>query len=263
MPERLLHQTRIHIVTPRALLGEGISVLPTDLGAFFVLVGRVGRDPGLLLLTLRALRQRALFASLKLGDLGWILRARPRRISRWLDRLSDEGILVYQLGGGYDFDALLVEIVADTPDPAAWPIEGDVFPSTGHELPTHWFVQVLPRIGRVSFLAYLWLLGREARGVGNTAVLPERLALDLKLLGPAHARFHLGRLQRHGLLKAHPSGRGLVLLDPLPLTYAQRLGLKLRELRLLPATGSGLVALVLAVLAPLLLALYLLTHRVP
>lgn len=263
MRRRPSDETRIHVLSPRAAPPEGLSTIPTDLASFFVTVRRVGRDPGLLLLTLRALRQRAGFGGTRMRDLGWILWASEGRISGWLHTLTRAGLIVSQPSLAYDLDVLVLEFVSEPPNPAVWPVEGPISGAAHHEIPTHWFVQVLPRIGRTTFLVYLYLLSREADTKAPSAIGLSHLADTLALRGPLHARLHLGRLKRHGLLRAQPSGHGLIVADPPPLTRMQRLLLKAREVAPIPRSALGLAALALLLAVPVLLLAYLLTHPLP
>lgn len=222
MPEPT--EIRIQIASPRAPQPEGVSVVDVELGSFFTLLGRIGNDPGLLLLTVRALRQRATYGGMRLTDLAWVLRASERSLSRWFERLSNEGLVVYQIQSAVGVDVFVIEIVDDdTPPPR--PTGDAVLPSVRHALPTHWFAHVLPRLGRVTFLAYLYLLARESEGSSATLDL-QHMARALRLWGARRARHHVLRLHRHGLVKKHPRA-GLMLNDPPPLTKAQRLHLRL------------------------------------
>ncbi|MEO6325925.1 MAG: hypothetical protein ABIQ65_14970, partial [Thermoanaerobaculia bacterium] len=131
---------RLWILGPSADPNEGITTIGVHLPTFFVTVKRVGRDPGLLLLTLRALRKRSNADSLRISDLAWILWSTRGQVLGWLDRLSQARLLVYDTRDSGD--PLVVELAADAPDPANWPVDGNVVPGPPQELPTHWFVQV-------------------------------------------------------------------------------------------------------------------------
>lgn len=260
MPDRD-DATRALILHSRRSAPEGVTHLPVSLPAFFIIVRRVGRDPGLLLLTLRALHLRSEHAPTRVADLSWMLGATHRRIGRWLDRLSEAGLLVYDLSSGHGADVIVLEIVAEestATESATVPIG-----TARHDLPTHWFLHVLPRLGRTSFLVYLYLLAQEASRSTRAALVVERLIDDLALRGHLHARLHLRRLARHGLLVGLPGGRGLLLRDPPPLSKAARLALKLRQFGGLPRSLTGWIALFVTVALPLLAFLYLLTHRLP
>src|SRR5438132_8558149 len=91
----LKEDTRLRFLTPRAPMPEGMSVVSVDLAAFFVLVDRLGRDEALLLLTVKALRQRTGLLALQMNDLAWMLRATNRRVTGWLDRLVRHGTVIY------------------------------------------------------------------------------------------------------------------------------------------------------------------------
>lgn len=203
--------------------------MDVDLSAFFALLARIGNDPGLLLLTLRALRQRSRYGGMRLTDLAWVLRASERSVGTWFERLSKEGLLVYEIQTDLGVDAFVVEIVDDETPPAR-PATDAMLPSVRHALPTHWFAQVLPRLGRVTFLAYLYLLARESAEGPSAALDLQHMARALRLWGARRARHHVLRLHRHGLVGRHPR-RGLVVTDPPPLTRHQRLHLRLLQLR--------------------------------
>src|SRR5260221_13346953 len=68
----LQDNTRLRFVTPRPEPGEGVSTVRADLSAFFVIVGRVGRNEALLLLLTKALRQRTGLLALRVNDLSWM-----------------------------------------------------------------------------------------------------------------------------------------------------------------------------------------------
>ncbi len=262
MPETSFEETRLHFLVPRYMPPEGVSVLPIDLTAFFVTVRRVGRNPGLLLLTMRALRQRTGFSSVRIGDLSWILRTTGFTVGRWLEQLSRHGLVVYDLTGGSARDAVVVEIVTESPDLSAGTGTPAASGPAHHELPTHWFVHVLPRVGRTTFLVYLRLLAFEGTADGRPVLVVEHLASDLGLLGTMHARLHLRRLRRHRLLREGRDG-GLVVLDPPPLGLVARVFLRLRAASLVPRSVGWRLVLLLAVLVPLAVLAYLLTHRLP
>src|SRR5688572_8794527 len=81
-------EPRIRFLAPHAAAPEGLSIIDVDLAAFFVIVAEVGRDEALLLLLIRALRQRSGSFALRVHDLAWMLRASNRHVVRWLDRLT-------------------------------------------------------------------------------------------------------------------------------------------------------------------------------
>jgi hypothetical protein len=216
-PDHALHDsTRLRFLGPRAELPEGLSTLKADLGAFFVIVGTVGRDEALLLLLVRALRQRTGLLALRVNDLAWMLRVTNRRVIRWLDKLVRQRLVVYHAEDLWGVDTVIVEIVR-----AAG--EDTTFEQTVHaDLPTHWFVQVLPIIGRTSFTVFLYFLWCEPhRGETHVDHLVEMTALR----GRLHAAWHLRRLQRHTLLVAAADG-GFAVRDPAPPTRFQRLHLR-------------------------------------
>lgn len=229
-PERIA----LRVLQQRSTPPDGVTTVHVDLAAFVDSIPEVGRDPALLLLTIRALRQRG-GALLRLDDLVWIMRARSRRIRAWLDRLAAEGRLVYDVREG------VIEIELPELTPPRW---SDVQPPhipLRFELPTHWFIHVLPRLGRATFTTYLYLLRRDgltAPATMNLASLTRDVGLDTSL----HARWHLWRLRRHGLVALDRKAETLVVMDPPPLTSAAR-----RSLRYLRTTGITPRRLVLAV----------------
>lgn len=225
---------------------------------FFVTVRRVGPNPGLLLLTLRALRQRSGSETLRLSDLTWILLASGGEILGWLDRLSQARLVVYDLRDRDD--PLVIEIVSEPPDPGSWPVDGSAVPMPPHALPTHWFVQVLPRVGRTSFLVYLYLLGREGAPREPASATVGRIASAVGLRREYMVYLHLGRLQRYGLLRRTRSGRGLIILDPPPLTRWGRLRLQLLRWGFLPLPWRRIFLVSLALALALVLLAYLVTH---
>ncbi len=244
---------RIHVSSPRGRLPEGVSVVDVDLDSFFALLRKIGNDPGLLLLTLRALRQRSAYGGMRFLDLAWVLRTSERRVAKWFERLSAEGLVIYQLQSDLGIDVFTVEIVEDD-TPSAPPRTDAVIPSVRHALPTHWFAQVLPRIGRVTFLAYLYLLGRETDDKGPALDL-KHMARALRLWTERRAHHHILRLHRHGMVRRHPH-RGLIVADPPPLTRTQHLHLRLRELGVVPRIAREVAVLTIVILV-IALALYL------
>jgi len=231
-----------------------------DLPGFFVTLRRVGRDPALLLLTLRALRQRGALEALRLSDLTWVLRATRGEVLGWLDRLSRERLVVYDRREARD--GFVVEIASEPPDPAAWPVDAPSGPLPPHELPTHWFVQVLPRLGRATFVVYLSLLSLEGAPQESTTVLAGRVANSVGLAWSIAVHYHLGRLQRFGLVRRTRSGRGVIVLDPPPLTRWARLRLQLLRWGFLPLPWRRIVVASLVTALAVLTLRYLATHPV-
>lgn len=239
----LQDNTRLRFVTPRPEPPEGVSTVRADLSAFFVVVERVGRNEALLLLLTKALRQRTGLLALRVNDLAWMLRVSNRRVIHWLDRLVASGHVVYHVEDLWGIDTVLVEIVAGG-------IAPHHYERTVHqELPTHWFVQVLPLIGRTTFTVYLYLLWCEPhRPDTHVAHLVE----TVKLLGHRHARWHLRRLERRSLLMRLAEHGGLVVVDPKPPTRVERLRLRFlaiphlrRSLVHVAVLAASVVALVL------------------
>jgi len=91
----LQDDTRLQFPSPRGEPPEGLIVIATDLGTFFALVQRLGRNEALLLLLIRALRARNGFLELRVNDLAWMMRTSNRKVIRWLDRLVGHEIIVY------------------------------------------------------------------------------------------------------------------------------------------------------------------------
>jgi len=107
----LQDNTRLRFVTPRPEPAEGVSTVRADLSAFFVIVGRVGRNEALLLLLTKALRQRTGLLALRVNDLAWMLRVSNRHVIHWLDRLVRERLVVYHVEDFWGVDTVIVEIV--------------------------------------------------------------------------------------------------------------------------------------------------------
>lgn len=242
----LQDDTRLRFVTPRPEPPEGVSTVRADLSAFFIVVDRVGRNEALLLLLTKALRQRTGLLALKVNDLAWMLRVSNRSVIRWLDRLVKSGHVVYHVEDLWGIDTVLVEIVA-----------GDVEPhrydrAVHQELPTHWFVQVLPLVGRTTFTVYLYLLWCEPHRPGTHI---DHLRESVKLFGRSHARWHLRKLRRRALLARHPEDGALVVRDPTPPTRSEQLRLRFlaiphlrRSLVQLAVLTGGVFVLVLVLL---------------
>lgn len=257
----LKDDTRLRFLGPRAPMPEGLSVVTVDLAAFFALVERFGRDEALLLLTVKALRQRTGLLALRMNDLAWMLRSTNRRVARWLDRLVHHRAVVYHLEDLWGIDTVMVEVIVPPFETA--PVAFDEHGSKQHELPTHWFVQVLPRLGRTTFVVYLYLLAREANGDEEEAGF--RIAdvvARAKLWNHLHARFHLRRLKKAALIVPHTRGEGFVLADPSPPTRVERLLLRYRAIPFLRQTLFHL-ALLLLLLAGLVTALLFLPRSHP
>ena len=248
----LQDSTRLRFLTPHAEPAEGLTTVPADLSAFFVVVGRVGRNEALLLLLTKALRQRTGLLALRVSDLAWMLRVSNRRVIRWLDHLVRERLVVYHVEDFWGVDTVIVEIVGSQIAPHA-------FERTVHsDLPTHWFVQVLPILGRTTFTVFLYFLWCEPqRAETHIDHLVETAALESR----AHATFHLRRLNAHGLLVRGASG-GFIVRDPAPPTRFQRLQLRFLAIPTLRRSlvHLALLAAGLAALTALLLSLRALPH---
>lgn len=240
-------RTLLRVLQQRGTPPDGVTTVQADLAAFVDSIAEVGRDPALLLLTIRALRQRSGVA-LRLDDLVWVIGARKRRIRAWLDRLAAEGKLVYDVTDG------VIEIELPEPPPPTWT---DVQPPhipLRFELPTHWFIHVLPRLGRATFITYLYLLRRDGLTAPATMELAS-LARDTRLRTTLHARWHLWRLRRHGLVALDRTSETLVVMDPPPLTPNARRWL--RHLRTTGLTQRRLVLAVVLILATVIAAVVL------
>jgi hypothetical protein len=233
--------TRIYFVAPRSAAAEGIVTVPVDFAHLFSLVPRVGRNATLLYVTLRALRQTAGMGSFKVEDLVWMLRARSWRVHWWMHKLSKERLLVYRLTNGYFTDVLLFQV-------AARPTMGPE-----HDVPTHWFEQVLPLHPRTRFLVYLYVRSHEWGG-DVASVRERRMTRDLRL-HLFRARWHLWRLHHAGLVVRMRGEH--VVRDPAPPTIIEHGEIRLRELNVL---GWPMARLALGVLVAVgcLFILYLL-----
>jgi hypothetical protein len=239
----LQDSTRLRFLTPRPEPPEGISTVRADLSAFFVVVEAVGRNEALLLLLAKALRQRTGLLALRVNDLAWMLRVSNRRVIRWLDRLTLSGHVIYHVEDLWGIDTVLVEIVAGTSHGYERTVQQD--------LPTHWFVQVLPLVGRTTFTVYLYLLWCEPHRTDSHV---DHLVGMVKLRGRAHARWHLRRLERRALLALHPEHGGLVVSDPAPPSRFERLLLRYLAI---PFLRRALVHLAVLATAILVLILFL------
>ncbi|HEX7709189.1 MAG TPA: hypothetical protein VF701_22230 [Thermoanaerobaculia bacterium] len=240
--------TRLRFLSPGAEPPEGLTTLKVDLSAFFVVVSNVGRSEALLLLVVRALRVRTGLLALRVNDLAWMLRVSNRRVIRWLDRLVRERIVVYHVEEFWGVDTVIVEIVGV--DPVARPTL-----SVHQELPTHWFVQVLPIVGRTTFTVFLYFLWCEPN---RPTLHLDHLHATVRLRGRLHAHWHVRRLKRRRLIGAGRDG-GLLVRDPSPPTQLQRLHLRYLALPFLrrALVHVCLLALLLGLaLGILLLALY-------
>ena len=218
----LQDETRLRFLTPHAEPPEGLSVVAVDLTAFFAIVARIGRDEALLLLVVRALRQRTGLLALKVHDLAWMLRVSNRRVIRWLDRLTRERLVVYHVEDFWGVDTVIVEI-------AEQDTSAQLFaPRVRHDLPSHWFVQVLPLVGRTTFTVYLFCHFSEQK---DAEVHIDHLVETVRLRGRWHARIHLLRLHRASLLLRDPRDRSvLIVSDPPPPTRLARLRLRFRAI---------------------------------
>ena len=242
---------RLTLVLPTREPPLGLSLLGVDLGAFFVSAREIGPDPALALLAARALTLRRRGA-VSFHDLGWVLGMRQRGVLHALRRLSDAGAIVWHEEAGRGVVA--VEVVGEIP--GARPLFGpeDTPPFSTHALPTHWFVQVLPLVGRRAFLAYLYLRSRERRDGLTPPLLVSALVRACRLRWQWQGHRVLRLLQRHRLV-IPVGGQRYAVLDPRPPTSLQRRFLRLLEVGALPPTRAERAALLAAaIVLPLLLA---------
>lgn len=247
--------SRLAFLGPHSEPEAGVSALRVDLPALLLQVQRVGVEPSLLLLTLRALRARASGHSVRLDDLAWMLVARPGEVRGWLEQLSRARLVVYEERHASD---LVVELVASPIDPSAWPLEGPVGPP--RTLPTYLFTQVLPRTRRTAFLLYLALLAREETGPGFARTTDEHLRDAIGARSRFQVRYELWRLRRLGLLRRTRSGRGLIVLDPPPLTVWNRRYLQLLQWGYRPLPWRRMAIASVAIALAVLILGYLVTH---
>src|SRR5258706_2645065 len=89
----------VRILRTRGTPSDGVTTLAADLPAVFRSIAAVGPDAALLLLTIRALRQRS-GGRIALRDLEWIMHAAGARVGAWLDRLAGAELLVYDRTNG-------------------------------------------------------------------------------------------------------------------------------------------------------------------
>jgi hypothetical protein len=210
----LQDSTRLRFLVPHAEAPEGLATVKADLSRFFLVVGSVGRDEALLLLLVRALRQRTGLLALRVNDLAWMMRVTNRSVLRWLDRLVRQRLVVYHVEDFWGVDTVIVEIVGG--------IAANSFERTIHaELPTHWFVQVLPIIGRTTFTVFLYFLWCEPH---RSELHVDHLVEMAALRGRLHAAWHLRRLHAHGLLVQ--TANGVTVRDPAPPSRLQRVQLR-------------------------------------
>jgi hypothetical protein len=247
------------VVPPRTEQAPGAATIQVDLTHFFALLQRIGRDPALLLLTLRATRVR-MWSTYGVHELAWMLRAPQREVLAWLDNLSRERLVAYQLTAMFGRDAFLLELLGEPiipppPTDAMWPPTAR---RIEHALPAFWFTTTLPLIGRTPFLVYLLL--RRAEMDDAALVHPSGIARTLRLGSARHSVRHLRHLQRHGLVRSHRKGRALVVSDPPPPTRWQRLVLRLVEFGLWPRVIFELLAGLILLAALAVLALLQSSH---
>jgi len=246
---------RIAFLAPVREAATGVATIRVDLAAFFDDVAALGAEPCVLLLALRALRLREPGGVVALDELAWMCVADEAAVLGWIERLSQARRLVYERRGPR---ALPIELVAGVADPSHGPFTGTVGPPG--EIPTYIFTQVLPRARVTAFLLYLALLAEEdsARPLPRVteAFLQHRIAARSLL----RVRFELWRLTRMRLIRRTRSGRGLLVLDPPPLTRWNRRYLQLLRWGYRPLPWRRIVVASLAIALVLLILGYLVTH---
>ncbi|MFA6954295.1 MAG: hypothetical protein WC538_00325 [Thermoanaerobaculia bacterium] len=247
----LQDDTRLRFLVPHATPADGLSMVRADLTAFFVIVGSVGRNEALLLLLVRALRQRTGHLALRMNDLAWVLKTTNRRVISWLDNLVRLKMAVYHVEDFWGVDTVIVEIVGGTDVPRTFERTIRV------DLPTNWFVQVLPIIGRTTFTVFLYFLFLEPQ---RSETHIDHVVETVALRGRVHAHWHLRRLRARGMLQPDASG-GLVVRDPKPPTRLQRLQLRFLAVPTLRRSLAHLVVLTLLALAAT--GILLLLHFAP
>jgi len=241
---------------------EGQSVVPVDLSAFPLLVGRVGLDAALLLLLLRAVRVRAGAGHATLHALAWPLGQSERRVRSGVDALARADLIAYTWERTRTGDGIVFEFPSQTPlhpPTRAWP------PSAAriHALPTIWFVQALPLLGRDAFGLYLALLAHESARRTRTNLRMSGVAASIGIVGVHRVRRATRRLARRGVLRVESGGNAFALAslhEPLPPTPRERRLLRLLAIPFLPAALRELVRLAAALLAAVLVLLTLALH---
>jgi hypothetical protein len=242
MPER---PSRIRIARASTEAPIGLSTLTVDLGTFLATAREIGFDPGLLLLTMRALALRS-GGAVPLQEVGWVLGAQTPEILRWLVALEGSGLCVWQAHGA----TVSLEIASTETERTLF--GPDDAPGVLHRIPTHWFVRMLPLVGRRAFLTYLYLRSRE-RLAGLTAPLTIGMIARSSGQSPREAERSLRVLQRRGL-SASAGGHGrFILTDPPPLSAVERTYLRWLASGAIPPTRAGRVRLLLWFVLPLAL----------
>ncbi len=248
----LQDETRLRFLGPRAAPPEGLATVAVDLADFFALVKTIGRDEALLMLVVRALRQRTGLLTVKVHDLAWILRVPNRRVIRWLDRLTRERLVVYHIEDFWGADTVAVELPEREMQAFA--------PRVHRDLPSSWIVQVLPLVGRTSFTVFLFFHASEQ---ADDEIHLDRIVEAAQLRGRWHARVHLVRLRRASLLVRDPQdGDVFIVSDPPPPGRFARLRLRFRSI---PYLRFWLVQAILGLLLAgiVLAALVLSSHISP
>ena len=246
---------RLGFVGPAREAPAGVAAIRVDLRAFFDEVTVLGPEASVLLLALRALRLRAPGGVVAVDELAWMLVADPTAVLGWIERLSQARRLIYERRGNH---ALLVELVAEPSDVSSSPMPGPVGPP--RDLPTYLFTQVLPRARVTAFLTYLALLAEEDGTASRPRVTEEYLRRRVSAHSPLQVRFALWRLARMRLIRRTRSGKGLLVLDPPPLTRWNRRYLRLLQWGYRPLPWRRIVVASLAIALVLLILGYLVTH---
>jgi hypothetical protein len=239
------------------------SVVPVDLSAWPLLVGRLGEDAAALLyLLLRAVRVRSGAGQATLHALAWPLRTSEARVRRGLDALARADLLAFAWERTRTGEGIVFEFPAQTPlhpPTRAWP------PSSArvHALPTIWFVQALPLLGRDAFALYLALLAREPTRRARTELRLSGVAASIGIVGAHRQRRAVRRLRRFGALQID-AARGpfapATLRDLPPPTPRERRVLRLLAIPFLPTALRELAALAAALVAAALVLLTLALH---
>lgn len=246
---------QLAFLAPGREAAPGLATIRVDLAAFFDDVATLGAEPSVLLLALRALRLREPGGVVRLDDLAWMLVADDAAVLGWIERLSQARRLVYERRGPR---VLVMELVAGVADPSHRPLTGTVGPP--REIPTYVFTQVLPRARVAGFLLYLALLAEEDRTRPFPRVTEAFLQRRIAARSLLRIRFELWRLTRLGLVRRTRSGRGLLVLDPPPLTRWSRRYLQLLKWGYRPLPWRRIIVASLAIALVLLILGYLVTH---
>jgi hypothetical protein len=258
MPELIA----LRFLGPASPPPDGPSVVPVDLSAWPLLVGRLGTQAALLYLLLRAVRVRAGAGHATLHALAWPLRTSEARVRRGLDVLARADLLAFAWERTRTGEGIVFEFPAQTPihpPVRAWP------PSSArlHALPTIWFVQALPLLGRDAFALYLALLAREPTRRERAELRLSAVAASIGIVGTFRQRRALRRLRRFGALHVESNVGPFApatLRDLPPPTPHERRVLRFLAIPFLPAALRELAVLAAALVAAVLVLLTLALH---